>query len=223
RIIAYTWANPAVGLTTTWSGTLDGAQLTVTDAAKASGFGYLKGSLDIDNRDPGVAESYGYLAAAAAGAGFTPLVSATAPGGGPSGALMGVYAHDGREELVVTLAMNRFQTHAMVLGHGLVQWLTKGVHLGHWRNWFSVHVDDVLLPDDRWHTGANCTVGDSCNVARDPGQYPYNTTIRMNATDVDTLIAWQNARGVKLDLAFNGEGSVDAGPADPLTAKLVAT
>ena len=48
--------------------------------------------------------------------------------------------------------LNRYQTHGLVLGHGLVNWLTKGVHLGHWRNWFSLHVDDVLLPDDRWHT-----------------------------------------------------------------------
>ena len=83
-----------------------------------------------------VRRTYGYLGAP--GAGFTPLVTGAA--GGSSGSLIGVYAHDGREDLVVTIAMNRNQTHAMVLGHGLVQWLTYGVHLGHWRNWFSAWI-----------------------------------------------------------------------------------
>src|SRR5262249_8611439 len=105
---------------------------------------------------------------------------------------------------------------------GLVQWLTKGVHLGHWRNWFSVHVDDVFLPDDRWHSEANCTVGDSCNVARDPAAYPYNTTIRMTPDDVTKLVAWQDQQKLKLDLAFNGDGSVEAGAGDPLTTSLLA-
>jgi hypothetical protein len=229
QLVAYTWANVAVGETTVWSGSLDGVNMTVTSAAKSAGFGYLGGTVPVDNRDPSVAESYGYLATAnvPAGATLTPLVTATAPGG-PSGALMAVYAHDGREELIVTLAANRNQTHAMVLGHGLVTWLTKGVHLGHWRNWLSVHVDDVFLPDDRWDTGANCTVGDDCNASRDPNVAPYNTLIRMRTDtdptkdDVVTLVNWQKNRNFKLDLAFNGDGSVDAGTGDPLTAKLLA-
>jgi hypothetical protein len=44
----------------------------------------------------------------------------------------------------------------------------------------------------------------------------------MKPADVDTLLAWQNANGMKLDMAFNAEGSVLAGADDPLTAKLVA-
>jgi hypothetical protein len=222
QITAYTGATAAVGLTIAWSGVLDGANLTVTNEATAAGFGYLNGSVGIDDRDPAVDESYGYLGTAAPGATFTPLVTATAPGGGPTGSLLGVYAHDGRQELVVTLAMNRFQTHAMVLGHGLVQWLTKGVHLGHWRNWFSVHVDDIFLSDDRWDTGANCTVGDNCNPTRDPSLTPYNTPIRMQPADVTKLLAWQQQQGIKLDMTFNGEGSVEAGASDPLSASLLA-
>jgi hypothetical protein len=44
----------------------------------------------------------------------------------------------------------------------------------------------------------------------------------MTAADVDPLLAWQNRTGLKLDMVFNGHGAVDAGPADPLTARLVA-
>ncbi|GAA3248706.1 hypothetical protein ACFO1B_47510 [Dactylosporangium siamense] len=218
RLDAYTWANPNVGQDLAWSGVLDGATMNVTDAGKAAGFGYLDGTVRIDDRDPNVIESYGYFGVPAAtlpaGATFTPLVTGSMAGAG--GSLMGVYTHDGREELVVTLAANRFQTHAMELGHGLVTWLTKGIHLGVTRNFFSVHVDDVFLPDDRWDTTHNCTVGDDCG----PGT-PANTPIRMTPADVQALIAWQQANGLKLDVAFNGGGSVEAGAGDPLTTAMV--
>ncbi|MGI5179120.1 hypothetical protein ACQEVZ_22585 [Dactylosporangium sp. CA-152071] len=214
QIDAYTWANPNVGQDLAWSGVLDGATMTVTDAGKAAGFGYLKGTVRIDDRDPAVIESYGYLGTRREGATFTPLVTGSVPNA-PTGSLMGVYNHDGREELVVTLAANRYQTHAMELGHGLITWLTKGVHLGNTRNFLSVHVDDVLLPDDRWDTTHNCTVGDDCG----PGIE--NTTIRMTPADVQALIAWQQANDLKLDIAFNGGGSVEAGAGDPLTTAMV--
>ncbi|MEV4513546.1 hypothetical protein AB0K00_31835 [Dactylosporangium sp. NPDC049525] len=221
QIDAYTWANPNVGQDLAWSGVLDGATMNVTAAGKAAGFGYLAGTVRIDDRDPNVIESYGYFGTPAstlpAGATFTPLVTGTAQNA-PTGSLMGVYAHDGREELVVTLAANRYQTHALELGHGLVTWLTKGIHLGITRNFFSVHVDDVFLPDDRWDTAHNCTVGDDCGAGT-----PDNTPIRMTPADVQALVAWQQAKGLKLDVVFNGGGSVEAGAGDPLTTAMVAS
>ncbi|GIH06888.1 hypothetical protein Rhe02_49550 [Rhizocola hellebori] len=214
QLDAYTAPSAAVGLATTWSGVLDGGTLEVTAAGKAAGFGYLNGSLGVDDNDPGVDESYGYLAAPVAGAVYTPLVNGTTPG---SGALIGVYRNGNHDELVVTLAMNQYQNVALQLGHGLLTWLTQGVHLGHWRNWMSVHVDDVFLPDARWDAQRNCTVGDGCPVIPNPP-----ADIRMTADDVTFLQTWQNAQGFKVELVFNGEGSIDAGPSDPLTAKLVA-
>lgn len=214
QIDAYTAPTAAVGLTTTWSGVLDGGQLGVTPAGQAAGFGYLNGALPIDDVDPGVSESYGYLATPVAGATYTPLVNGTSPA---SGAIIGVYRNGTHDELVITLAMNEYQNIALQLGHGLVTWLTQGVHLGHWRNWLSVHVDDVFLPDARWDAERNCTIGDGCPETPDP-----LADIRMTAADVTALEAWQNAQGMKLELAFNAEGSVDAGPTDPLTAKLLA-
>jgi hypothetical protein len=221
QIDAYVSAYAGVGLSTTWSGTMDGGALSVTAAGKADGFGYLAGSLNVDDRDPAVSETWGYLGAPAAGVTFTPLVTGTSPDGSASGSLMGVYAHDSREELAVTLAENQYQGQAEVLGHGLLTWLTRGVHLGYWRNYFSVHVDDVLLPDDQWDSAANCTVGDNCNPTSDPTLTPYDPPIRMTPTDVNALISWQTNQNYRLNLVFNGGGSVDAGGAnDPLTTAL---
>lgn len=223
QIDAYTWAHPGVGLKyAQWAGTVDGMTGTVTPAAKAAGFGYLTGALKLDDVDPTVPESYAALATGGPGAGqtYTPLLTLPAPGG-EQASVLGVYAHDGREEMVLTVSLNEYQTHARMLAHGMIEWLTRGVHLGYWRNWFSVHIDDVFLPDDRWHTEGNCTVGDDCNPDRDPNVTPYNTPIRMTAADVDVLLKWQQDHGLKLDMVFNGEGSVDAGAGDALTTKLL--
>lgn len=224
RLNAYTWAHPGVGLNPAgWSGAVDGLTATVTPQARAAGFGYLAGTVGFDDIDGGVQESYAVLANPVDTA-FTPYLTLPVPGGDPASpaTVLGVYAHDQREEMVMTVSLNQHQTHARILAHGVVQWLTRGVRLGLWRNWFSVHIDDVLLPDNRWHTEADCTVGDNCNPERDPAVTPYNTLIRMTAADTDALLAWQRANGLKLDMVFNGQGAVDAGSGDPLTARLLA-
>jgi hypothetical protein len=84
-----------------------------------------------------------------------------------------------------------------------------------------VHIDDVFLPDNRWDSAANCTVGDDCNPTRDPASKPYNQLIRMTPSDVDNAVAWQQRQQFKFDFAYNAMGSVEAGAGDPLTAALV--
>ncbi len=216
QVDAYTWAGGNVGLTSAYGGKLDGTTATVTATGRTAGFGYLNGAVTIDNRYPTVDETYAYLGTPTpkAGTTFTPLV--TGASGAITGSLLGVYTHDTREELVVTLAMNRYLTIGMVLGHGIVTWLTQGTHLGYWRNSFSMHIDDVLMPDATWSTTGNCTVGDDC---------PSTVTgadVRMTATDVDYLRTWQQTNGLKLDMVFNGAGSVDAGTSDTLTSQFMA-
>src|SRR4051794_18270016 len=206
------------------SGWLDGSPATVTAAGLAGPFAYLRGPLTIEDVDPTVSETYGYLTnadpALAAGSSFTPLVTATYQGS--TGSILGVYAHGGREELVVTASFNEYMQWFNTLAPGMVSWLTRGIELGYHRNYFALQVDDVFLPDSRWSATGNCTPGDGCVDST------VNTTdIRMLAADVDNLVAWQNANGVKLDMVFNGGGSglwkADTGAAtDPLVDSYLA-
>jgi hypothetical protein len=38
--------------------------------------------------------------------------------------------------------------------------MTRGIHLGFDRNYFSAHIDDVFLADLRWSKDGDCTPGD---------------------------------------------------------------
>ncbi|WP_232547024.1 hypothetical protein [Propioniciclava soli] len=215
EVAAYTWAHPEVGLNYAanpgYVGAVDGLTATVTPAALAADFRYLKGTFTLDDLDPRVDESWGYLAtplAPTATTSFTPLVTAPIPGSAEAGSLLGVFTHDGREQLVTTFASNRHQAHFQVLAHGIVAWLTRGVTLGTSRNYLSVHIDDVLLPDSLWSVEGNCTIGDDCDPAVYPPEGP-GATVRMTKADVTALLAWQKRTGVKLDMVYNGFGATE--------------
>lgn len=220
QIDAYTWAHPEVGLDYTdrnggWAGVLDGARTQLTDAGKTGPFGYLDGPVVFEDNSPLVSESYGY--AAHPRDGYTSYL--TAPTGG---SLLGSYTHDGRSELVVTFAYNQYQEQFKVLARGMVEWLTQGVHLGQSRNYFAVHVDDVLAPDARWDTTLHCTPGDfDCT-----GGAGATSDIRMTAADAQYAAQWEQSSGLTLDLLYNGgsgdEWKAEHGNADPLAAQLLA-
>ena len=178
-------------------------------AAGLSVFPYLQGPVPVD-------AAFGYQATPANPANFQTLL--TGPGGA---SYLGIYTHpgDGREEMVMTVTSNQFMTHNQLLRHGMLNWVTRGVYLGHQRNYFETQVDDVFLPDDRWDTVAKKTGVDGATTAAD--EYQCNATgtpnpavpdcrpIRMLPTDVTRLVNWQTANGVKLDMVFNGGGSVE--------------
>ncbi|MER6087532.1 hypothetical protein [Streptomyces bluensis] len=226
QVDAYTYARPEAGLQYPtqggYSGSIDGARAEVTAAGKAGPFGYLDGAVPFEDNDPAVGESYAYLSTPVAGADFTPYVEAAIPGRSTRGTLVGEYRHDGRRELVVTFVYNQHQQQFRLLARGIVAWMTGGVHLGAARNYFAVHVDDMLAADDRWNTELNCTPGDvDCT---DPGATP--DPIRMTPADVDHAIAWQKSKDFTLDFAYNGAGSVDHrednNGVDALADKLIA-
>ncbi|MCT9007906.1 hypothetical protein [Streptomyces rhizosphaerihabitans] len=226
QVDAYTYARPEAGLQYPvfggYSGSLDGVQAQVTTAGKAGPFGYLDGSVPFEDNSPDVGESYAYLSTPAAGADFTPYVDAPIPGQSTRGSLVGEYRHDGRRELVVTFVYNQYQEQFRLLARGIVEWMTGGVHLGASRNYFAVHVDDVLAGDDRWDTTLNCTPGD---IDCPQGEGVANP-IRMTPADVDYATDWETGRNFTLDLAYNGASSVDQrednNGADPLADELVA-
>ena len=84
QVDSFTFPGASVGLTNGFEGSLDAIPATVTAAGLAGPFSYLNGPVPIDNYDPSVSESYGYLAtpAPALGQTFTTLVDAPIPGGG---------------------------------------------------------------------------------------------------------------------------------------------
>ncbi|GAA3370587.1 hypothetical protein GCM10020367_17800 [Streptomyces sannanensis] len=224
QVDAYTWAHPGVGLDYTseggYSGVLDGAATAVTPAGAAGPFRYLDGPVAFEDNSPGVDESYGY--AGRPRAGYTSYLDMPVPGGGRA-SLIGEYAHDGRRELVVTFAYNQYQRQFRALSRGIVEWLTRGVHLGRSRNYFAVHIDDVFAPDARWDTVRNCTPGDfDCAGGDGEGTTP----VRMTAADAQYVAQWQQSAGFTLDMVYNAgsgeEWKTEHGGSDPLADRLVA-
>ncbi|KAA2263262.1 hypothetical protein F0L68_10625 [Solihabitans fulvus] len=227
QVDAFTYSSPAVGLNTPiFAGTLDGVTAKLTTAATADAFRYLRGPVAFEDNDPKIAESYGYLATPlpddpTTGAHFEPYLTATVPGTNTQGTLAGVYRQGGREQLVLGFGYNNFQQQYRLLSHGVVTWLTKGVHLGYYRNYFSVHIDDVFSEDSRWSDVGKCTPGEGDCA---PG-VPATTPVRMNSADVVNAMLWQATHNYQLDLLFNAAGSDEAvaqNGYDPLTGTLLA-
>jgi hypothetical protein len=80
---------------------------------------------------------------------------------------------------VLSAAYNPYMQWYNELAPGIVAWMTRGIHLGYQRNYFAVHVDDVLMANGRWSVAGNCTPGDDCV---DPTISTRD--IRMTAADV---------------------------------------
>ncbi|GAB6902155.1 putative Ig domain-containing protein [Kineosporia succinea] len=229
QVDSYQWANPTVGLNYAaapngFAGDLTGMTATATDAAKADGFGYLSGNLTI-----GVG-TYGFIATPAgadvmpAGGTFTPFVTVPVPGSSAPGSLVGVYANGGVEKMVITGAMSTSLSQYRQLAHGIVSWVTKGTHFGINRNYFTFHYDDAFSYDARWDSTNNCTPTEDC-----PASVTVTTPdIRMTASDVNQVVAWQKANDYTVTLPFNGYYSLNDrdgnawNGTDELTKALVA-
>ncbi len=173
----------------TSSGALDGTQGTLTSAGKTV-FPYMKEAVGMDTG------TYGYeatpLTVQATGTSFEPLVS------GPGGAaLVGVYTHaNGVQEMVETFNQNQYQLQAELLRHGMLNWVTRGVYFGDQRNYLETHVDDNFLSDDSWSTTAHTT------------DYNPADALRETAPDVEYAAKWAGEHKFRIDMLFNGGGSV---------------
>ncbi len=220
QLDAYVYSNPAVGLNyPNYLGGLDGTAATVSASGLAGAWKYLKGPVTFEDNAADVVESYGFPATPlpndpVAGSTFDPVLTSD------KGTLAGVYTKGGRSELVLNFSYNSNQQQFRLLAHGIVTWLTKGIHLGYQRNYFAVHVDDVFLPDSRWSIEGNCTPGENCAT-------PDITTpeIRMVPADVTRAVQWQQQQGFTLDILYNGGGSVQEVAekgSDPLATSFVA-
>ena len=101
---------------------------------------------------------------------------------------------DGREELIESVPPDADTLCTQLLAPGLVNWASRGVHLGLWRCYLAVHVDDLLLPNFGW----DCTRHD---VDR-------NRWVMMTASDLAYAGDWSRERGFVLDLGINGGATV---------------
>jgi hypothetical protein len=210
----YTAPSPAHGLNAVAGGaSQDGLVGTLTAAGK-SAFPELKGPVPIPNDDPSTtsSEAFGYLGTPVDPANWQTLLSA--PGGA---AYLGIFTHpdDGREEMVMTVAGNENQSHAQLLRHGMLNWVTRGVFLGYQRNYLELQVDDLFLGDDGWVPATHATSSDPAAASR------------MNATDVAHAVDWSKAHGIRIDFAYNGGGSElwktdNNATTDPLVTAIVA-
>ncbi|OLB78487.1 MAG: hypothetical protein AUI14_13105 [Actinobacteria bacterium 13_2_20CM_2_71_6] len=220
QVDSYLYPSVNVGLNPPfYAGQLDGitAAANATGTAAAGPFRYLRGPVPFEDNDKTVAESYGFPAQPLTGAPFIPLVTGPPPGGGASGVLIGQYDGDGRSQLVITFSYNSAQQQFGLLAHGIVTWMTRGVHLGHDRQYFSVNVDDVFLPDARWSVTGNCTPGEDCTGGQT------TPDIRMKPVDVIEAYTWQQNHNFTFDFMFNGFGSVEAAQQSLLGIDLLTT
>jgi hypothetical protein len=193
RLSDYTAPSPIHGLNVVGGISQDGQVGTLTAAGKAL-FPYLKGPIPVADDAPLQAnEAFGYQGTPVNPADWQTLVAAPTAGA----AYLGIYTRpdDGREEMVMTLASNQFQSHNQALRHGMLTWVTRGVFLGYQRNYLELDVDDIFLGDDRWDPVGNVT------------NYDSDQAIRMSAQDVANAIAWQNRTGLKLNMVYNMGGT----------------
>lgn len=199
QISAYVYPSSTYGMNTpTSEGDLGGTTVNLT-VNGLSVFPYLKGPVKIEGG------SWAYYATPTSTTNFKTLIS-----GPNNSSLLGIYSYpDKREEMVGTVNYNGSQLQTQLLRHGMLNWVTRGVYLGHNRNYFTMHVDDIFIEDSVWDTNSKSTSN--------------TETVRMTAADVQRAVNWQKTSKIKLDFLFNGAGSVEAGgAADPLTAALLA-
>jgi hypothetical protein len=209
QVDAYVPPSGAVGLNPPdYSGAIGGVPVTLTSAAKAAGFGYLKGSFTVTKPTTGY-PPYGYIARPLAGSPFTPVLTAKVPGTSTTGTLAGVYTTGRQQELEFSLTLSYYQPEFRYLGPGIVDWLTRGVHLGYWRNYFTVDYDDIFNADAQWSTKGHCdpvggATGDAGGAGACPAGTPATAPIRMNPSDVTYAVNWERQHHFTIEWLFNG-------------------
>jgi len=217
QVDAYAPPKPNIGMNApVYSGPLSGT-VGVTSAGATAGFGYLNGTFPFSGGAAGPAP-FGYLAQPVPGGGATPLLTAAIPQSSGSATLVWQYDHAGRQELVMGFGYGYYQEQFHYLAHGIVDWLTRGVHLGDWRNYLDVAYDDMILGDAQWSTIGHCTPGDSVC----PKGTPMTATIRMTPADMTYAVQWEKQHNFAIEFLYNGGASVRfrVNGVDPL---LVAT
>jgi hypothetical protein len=119
---------------------------------------------------------------------------------------------DGREYLTQTFDSSPYLTHDLALAKGLINWVTRGIHLGEYHVYAAAQVDDFFINDSEWIPGTPCT--DPITHDRTPPDSTSLPFFRINSADMTSLVDWQNKTQsdpllakFKLTMAFNGVGT----------------
>ncbi|HEY0805729.1 MAG TPA: putative Ig domain-containing protein, partial [Pseudonocardiaceae bacterium] len=210
QVDGYMFPSPSLGLTNGNGTPLDSTTAHLTPAGLAA-LPELKGPIPLDTG------TFGYPASAVAGAPFTPWLANAA-----GNVLAGVYQHPSADrqanvsELTLTFDYNANQTQWLLLAPGLINWVTKDLHLGLYRNYFGEDVDDVFIADNEWSAQFQCTpaatqpvdVGCPVSAQGNPAAGPPDS--QMTAADVAYVANWEQQTGIKLEFAFNAVGACTA-------------
>jgi hypothetical protein len=130
-------------------------------------------------------------------------------------------APDGRERLMLTFDQAAYEgvplLHTQLLGHDLLQWATKGVHLGEHRLHLGADVDDWFIPSDLWNTSSQGIDLEAFDLSANDAEA---TSEQQQALRTDHPIA----SDLTWTMAFNGRGADPnaVSSCDPSTASLSA-
>ncbi|MEZ4728935.1 MAG: hypothetical protein R3E79_17520 [Caldilineaceae bacterium] len=120
---------------------------------------------------------------------------------------------DGRETLALTMAHGPSLLHTLLLGYGLVTWVTRGIFLGARCIYLSIQIDDIFNQNYLWDPKVGAE-----------GQ----TVYRLSGHDADAVVRWldrtqqaRNGEQITLDFAFNGAGIIGDVAADDLATTLL--
>ena len=219
QVDGYMFPDPSLGVTEASGGALDGTTATLTAGGLAA-FPELAGPVAF------ATGTYGYGATVDSGAPFTSFLNNST-----GNTLGGVYQHPGTDpqagvpELSLFFDYNSGQTQWLELAPGLINWVTQDTHLGLYRNYVEMDIDDTFTPDVAWST-TNHTI-----------DYSDADSLRMQPSDVPYAAQWSQANHFRMDQLFNYGSSIAAqsgdltyagAPAgtvtsDPLTAAFQAT
>lgn len=147
-----------------------------------------------------IKNAYTYLSTPVAGPQTVPLLTATE--NGTTYAIASTFTGAGWENLAISADGNPELTHTLLLGYGVVNWVTRGVFLGERKIYLSAQPDDVFIPDDLWDPVTKTTPVNSPTFRH-----------RNDATDYNSLVDWQTTlrantqtAAFRLELPFNGVG-----------------
>jgi hypothetical protein len=181
----YMYPNNDFGFNYPYNGTIasSGTDSASFTSAGASVFWYANTANPVT-----ISNAYTYLgtprsaSALPPGASVTPLLIDAS-----SNALSLLYTiGDGREYLTQTFDSSPYLTHDLVLAKGLINWVTKGIHLGQYHAYAAAQVDDFFINDSEWIPGTPCT--NPITHDRTPPDSTSLPFFRINSADMTSLV-----------------------------------